>query len=41
MVKIMMVVMAMVMTKCSNLEMKKEKNKKLKSEVISIGAFVF
>ena len=41
MVKIMMVVMAMVMIKCSGLENKKEKNKKLKAKVISIGAFVF
>ena len=36
-----MVVMAMVMIKCSGLEKKKEKNKKLKAKVISIGAFVF
>ena len=40
MVKIMMMVMGMVM-KCSDLENKKEKNKKLKAKVISIGAFVF
>jgi hypothetical protein len=31
----------MVMNKCSGLEKKKEKNKKLKAKVISIGAFVF
>jgi hypothetical protein len=42
MVKIMMmVVIAMVMIKCSHLEKKKEKNEKLKAKVISIGAFVF
>ena len=41
MVKIIMVVMAMMMIKCSGLEKKKEKNKKLKANVISIGAFVF
>ena len=39
--KIMMVVMAMVMIKCSGMEKKKEKNKRLKANVISIGAFVF
>ena len=33
MVKIMMVVMAMVMIKCSGLENKKEKNKRLKAKV--------
>ena len=37
---IMMVVMSMVI-KCSGLEKKKEKNKRLKAKVISIGAFVF
>ena len=37
---IMLVVMAMVI-KCSGLEKKKEKNKKLKTKVISLGAFVF
>ena len=37
----MMVVMAMVMIKCSGLEKKKEKNKKLKAKVISIGALCF
>ena len=37
---IMLVVMAMVI-KCLGLEKKKEKNKKLKAKVISIGAFVF
>ena len=31
----------MMMIKCSGLEKKKEKNKKLKAKVISIGAFVF
>ena len=31
--KIMMVVMAMVVIKCSDLEKKKEKNKKLKAKV--------
>ena len=41
MLKIMMVVMAMVVIKCSDLEKKKEKNKKLKAKVISKGAFVF
>ena len=35
-----MVVMAMVI-KCSGLEKKIEKNKKLKTKVISLGAFVF
>jgi hypothetical protein len=41
-VKIMMiVVIAMVMIKHSDLEKKKEENKKLKANVISIGAFVF
>jgi hypothetical protein len=40
MVMIMKVVTAMVI-KCSDLEMKKEKNKRLKAKVISIGAFVF
>ena len=40
MVKIMKVVMAMVI-KCSGLEKKKEKNKKLKANVISIRVFVF
>ena len=40
MMMIMKVVTAMVI-KCSNLEKKKEKNKKLKAKVISIGAFVF
>ena len=39
--KIMMVVMAMVVIKCSDLEKKKEKNKKLKAMVYLIGAFVF
>ena len=37
---IMLVVMAMVI-KCSGMEKKKEKNKKLKAKVISIGAFIF
>ena len=37
---IMLVVMAMVI-KFSGLEKKKEKNKKLKAKVISIGAFWF
>ena len=31
----------MVMINCLGLEKKKEKNKKLKAKVISIGAFVF
>ena len=31
----------MVMIKCLDLEKKKEKNKKLKAKVISIGAFWF
>ena len=31
----------MVMIKCSDLEKKKEKNKKLKAKMISMGAFVF
>ena len=39
--KIMMVVMAMVMIKCSGLENKKEKNKKLKAKVYLIGALLF
>ena len=40
--KIMMMVEAMVMIKCSNLEKKKEKNKNgLKAKVISIGPFCF
>ena len=39
--KIMKTVIAMVMIKCSSLEKKKEKNKKLKGNVISIGVFVF
>ena len=38
--KIMKVVMATVI-KCSSLEKKKEKNKKLKARVISIGALCF
>jgi hypothetical protein len=38
---IMMMVEAMVMIKCSGLEKKKEKNKKLKAEVYLIGAFGF
>ena len=38
---VMMVVMDMVMIKCWGLQNKKEKNKKLKAKVISIGAFVF
>ena len=38
--KIMMVVMAMVI-KCSGLEKKKEKNKKLKAKVYLIGALCF
>ena len=37
---IMKVVMAMVI-KCSGMEKKKEKNKKLKATVISIGALCF
>ena len=37
---IMLVVMAMVI-KCSGMEKKKEKNKKLKAKVIFIRAFVF
>ena len=41
MVKIMMVVMAMVLIKCSGLEKKKERNKKLKAKVTSIGALCF
>ena len=41
MVKIMMMVEAMVMIKCLGLEKKKEKNKKLKAKVISIGALCF
>jgi hypothetical protein len=41
MVKIMLVVMPMVMIKCSGLEKKKEKNKKLKAKVYLVGAFVF
>jgi len=40
MVKIMMVVMAMVIW-CSGLEKKKEKNKKLKAKVRTIGALCF
>ena len=39
--KIMMVVIAKVMIKCSCLEKMKEKNKKLKAKVISIGALCF
>ena len=39
--KIMIVVTAMVMIKCSGLEKKKEKNKKLKAKVISIGTLCF
>ena len=39
--KTMLMVEAMVMIKGSDLEKKKEKNKKLKAKVISIGAFVF
>jgi hypothetical protein len=39
MVMVMKVVMAMVMIKCSGLEKKEEKNKKLKAKVISTGAF--
>ena len=31
----------MMMIKCSDLENKKEKNKKLKAKVYLIGAFVF
>ena len=38
--KIMMVVMAMVMIKCSGLEKKKEKNKRFKVKVYLIGAFL-
>ena len=42
MVKIMMmVVIAMVMIKCSGLEKKKEKNKMGKAKVNSIGPFCF
>jgi hypothetical protein len=33
--------MPMVMIKCSGLEKKKEKNKKLKAKVYLVGAFVF
>ena len=36
-----MVVMAMVMIKCSGLEKKKEKNKKFKAKVYLIGALCF
>ena len=36
-----MVVMAMMMIKCLGLEKKKEKNKKLKANVISIEALCF
>ena len=39
--KIMIVVIAKVMIKCSGLRKKKEKNKKLKAKVISIGALCF
>ena len=40
--KIMMMVEAMVMIKCSNLEKKKEKNKNgLKAKVKLVGAFLF
>ena len=39
--KIMMVVMATVTIKCSGLEKKKEKNKKLKANVYLIGALCF
>ena len=39
--KIMLMVEAMVMIKGLDLAKKKEKNKKLKAKVISIGAFVF
>jgi hypothetical protein len=39
-VMIKMVVMAM-MIKCSGLEKKKEKNKKLKAKVYLVGAFCF
>jgi hypothetical protein len=41
MVKIMLVVMPTVMIKCSGLEKKKEKNKKLKAKVYLVGTFVF
>ena len=41
MVKIMMMVEDMVMIKCSGLEKKKEKNKKLRAKVYLLGAFVF
>ena len=37
---IMMMMEAMVMIKCSGLEKKKEKNKKLKAKVYLIGALV-
>jgi hypothetical protein len=39
--KITLVVMAMMMIKCSGLEKKKEKNKKLKAKVYLIGALCF
>jgi hypothetical protein len=41
MVKIMMVVMAMEMIKCSGLEKKKEKNKKVQGKGIFDGSFLF
>jgi hypothetical protein len=39
--KIMLVVIAMMMIKCSGLEKKKEKNKKLKAKVYLIGVLCF
>jgi hypothetical protein len=36
-----MAMMAMVMIKCSDLEKKKEKNEKLKANMIFIGALCF